>query len=109
MALGVAGCQAVANRAPFPILTEHHMNNILQFAARPPKPKAKGYMSLSQAERQRCAAILLAPEARGLYAAIARDLAIDTDLSADAAVDLLRRVRATAKAQIAGDTAAGRL
>jgi hypothetical protein len=84
------------------------MNNVLPFAARPPKPKAKGYISLSQAERERCAAILLAPEAQGSYAAIARGLAVDTDLSADDAVGVLRRVRATVKDQIASDIAAGR-
>jgi hypothetical protein len=84
------------------------MNNVLEFSARSAKPKAKGYVSLSQAERQRCVTILQASEAQGLYAAIARDLAVDTDLSADDAVDVLRRVRATVKAQIADDIAAGR-
>jgi hypothetical protein len=83
------------------------MNNILQFAARP-KPKAKGYISLSQAERARCVAILLSPEAQGSFAAIARDLAVDTDLSADDAVDVLRTVRATVKAELATEIAAGR-
>jgi hypothetical protein len=84
------------------------MNNVLPFAARPPKPKMKGYISLSQAERERCAAILLAPEADGSYAAAARDLAVDSDLSAAEAIDVLRRVRATVKARIASDIAAGR-
>jgi hypothetical protein len=84
------------------------MNNIVRFVPRPPKPKAKGYISLSQAERERCATILLAPEAQGSYAAIARDLAVDTNLSADDAVDVLRSIRATVKAQIADDIAAGR-
>jgi hypothetical protein len=80
--------------------------NVLAFIRPTPKPSPKGYVSLSQAERQRCAEIFQSPEAQGSWATAARILTLETDLPAQYVVASLKQMREQTRIEIAAGLSA---
>ena len=82
-------------------------DKVIQFTARPPKPALTPWVGPVQAERERCLAVCLHPEAQGHWGNAARALLCETAMGAGEIIERLKSWRAESAAEIQADLAAG--